>query len=155
MKLRLSEESAKILVRWCHVNLPKIQPLEKYNPSFAELISDRAQGNVYVFGGGSKNTIFHLDGWDCLYEYRAWHDSVHLQHNLDFSQESEMLVAQKLYEAALAMGMHGRDARLIRTDLEAHITHYYHWKKHPERQIALIRRALFVGVEEAVKRRCW
>ncbi len=159
MQARLSLGAGLILVQWCRKNLPRIEPLEKYSPTFKGLKEDRAQGKCYVFAGGSDDTIFHDPRGDwaghCLYEYRAWHDSVHLQYNLDFSYESELLLAACLENEALAMGMSAHDARLIKLDLQLHIKHYYMYNKHPENQVAMVNYALLYGIDKTLNERVW
>ncbi len=154
--MRLSSHDMLLLHTWCDASLPIITPLAKYNPSFEGLKLDRAEGKCYVFAGGSTDTIFHRElGGDCLYEYRAWHDSMHLLHNLDFSYESELKLAEVLHAAALAMGISTRGAGLIKLDLQLHIMHYYKHKQHPDDQLAMINHCLTHKSIDKTLQRIW
>lgn len=147
MKHWLSENDCILLIQWVQENLGVVIPLDWYNPTYEELLHHRStiQGAVIVFGGGSKNTIFHGYphlGDAVIHAYRAWHDSVHIANNLDFSQASENQLAWLLRYAAIDMGLSAEGAELIKLDLLLHIQHYYHHKQHPEDQIALVAEAV-------------
>ena len=75
---------------------------------------------------------------DTIWYYRAWHDTVHLLNNLDFSEKSEYLVARLQGKAALALGISKRDALLLELDIILHIKHYHKYKEHPEYQENMI-----------------
>ena len=134
--LKVSRETDRIIKQWCSDNLPKINALEKYNPPFEKLKEERANGVVNVFGGGSVNTIFN--DLDTTIYYRAWHDTMHLKYNKDFSKSSELFMAVAQEEEAILMGICPRDAELIKLDLHLHISYYYQHKKHPEFQHKMI-----------------
>lgn len=144
MTIKLKSETEDILSAWCVHHLPKIVPLDKYNPSFEELREQRSNGKCYVFAHGSSNTIFNRV--QSKLNYRAWHDTMHLWNNLDFSEEGEALVAvaQEDYAREI-MGICERDARLLRLDIELHIKHYHIHKTHPEYQTDMIIDYLLCG----------
>lgn len=120
------------------------------SPTTYETVRNQAKthGIYHVFSGGSTDTIFSERGYQ--YAYRAWHDSIHMAFELDFSKESELKVAKLQEEIALGEGIDARDARMLRLDLEAHIEYYYAKNEHPVRQIELIRDCLANGVEATV-----
>lgn len=105
-------------------------------------------GIYHVFSGGSTDTIFSERGYQ--YAYRAWHDSIHMAHGLDFSKESELLVARLQESIALKCGINPRDAKILRLDLEAHIYYYYAKGEHPVKQIELISDCLSNGLKETI-----
>jgi hypothetical protein len=112
----------------------------------------KAQADNYhifhVFNGGSTDTIFSDRKYQ--YAYRAWHDSLHMTMNWDFSKESELKVAKLQEKVALAWGIDARDAKMLRLDLEAHIEYYYAKGEHPDKQIELISDCLKYGVHAVV-----
>lgn len=48
-------------------------------------------GTQIVYAGGSEKTIYGDPVVN--YIFRAWHDRLHLRYNLDFSLESEIIIA--------------------------------------------------------------
>lgn len=120
------------------------------SPTSYEAVRAQAEryGIYHVFSGGSVDTVF--SGRAIQYAYRAWHDSIHLKYNIDFSMESELEVAELQEKIALAAGIDPRDAMILRLDLEAHIKYYYAKGEHPDRQIELITDCLANGVEATV-----
>jgi hypothetical protein len=144
MAIKLRLETEEILSAWCAHHLPEIVPLDKYNPSFEELVKQRMDDKCFVFAHGSSNTIFNRV--QSKLNYRAWHDTMHLRHCIDFSEEGEaaVAVAQETY-ARDVMGICERDARLLRLDIELHIKHYYIHRTHPEYQTDMIVDYLLCG----------
>jgi hypothetical protein len=142
--MKVSIETESILRKWCRTNIPTIQPLDVYLPSWEDFKAQRAAGKVYVFRHGSQNNIFSRR--ETIWYYRAWHDTIHLNTNNDFSEESEYRVAKNMeIQAVNTMGISQRDARLMRLDIELHIMHYHKWKEHPEYQQNLITDYLILG----------
>ena len=134
--MKVSLKTEQILKGWCLRNLPKVVPLDKYNPTNEQFKRDRADGNCFVFKNGSHNSIFTRR--DTIWYYRAWHDTIHLLNNLDFSEKSEYLVARLQRKAALALGISNRDALLLELDITLHIKHYHKYGEHPEYQENMI-----------------
>jgi hypothetical protein len=136
--VKLKPESNRLLEKWCLDNLPTIQPLPVYNPPMRQVIQEREYGVVHVFKGGAnyQNTIF--DSHHTIHCYRAWHDTLHIKHDLPFGGDSEFLLAAIQETEALEMGICPRDAFLIKVDLICHIEHYNRHKRHPEYQARLI-----------------
>lgn len=136
--MKITENTSQALRQWCRDNLPPIQPVAHYNPTFAELIQHREQGKVLVFNGGAatENTVF-LKPDDRFY-YRAWHDTIHIRQHLPLDHVSELKVARLQYTYALAAGIHPRDAELLVDDLYCHIRYHQTHGAHPEYQTALI-----------------
>lgn len=146
-KLVISQRLAKAFEQYVR-GLGKVQPLDWYNPSFEQLKIDRRNGNIFVFNGGSEHTIFDTEydaqRWTKMY-YRVWHDSMHIKHELDFSQDSERRLASILYHEVFKLLGVGYtdlsaqyDANLIKTDLLLHIAHYHKHKLHPDNQRAML-----------------
>lgn len=121
------------------------------SPVTYEAVRTQAEryGIYWVFGGGSDDTIFSCK--EVQLAYRAWHDSIHLRHELDFSKESELAVAKLQEIYALRAGMPERDAMLLRLDLEAHIEYHYAKGEHPVRQLELIADCMKHGVLPVVR----
>lgn len=115
-----------------------VHPLSEYDPEFEQMKEDHRSGTAYVFSGGEcEKTVFGGDK-DAQLVYRAWHDTLHIKYDLDFSQESELKVAQKIYDELLAAGCK-RSAELLSWDLMLHINYYYTHNKHPTRQLDMIK----------------
>jgi hypothetical protein len=127
-------------------NLGHVKGLAHYNPSFEELKADRSAGRVLVFNGGSTQTMFDASFWqqkEVILNYRAWHDSMHIKYNLDFSLESELKLSFLLtQEAERELGWSKHSALLVGLDLRLHIMHWHLYKKHPERQQEMLEHAL-------------
>ena len=136
--IALQHKSERILANWDLENLPFIEPLAKYNPTFEQLKEERKAGICRVFNGGARwyRTIFSCH--NMRYVYRAWHDSLHIKHNTPFDFKGELHIAAMQEKEAIALGIAPYDAKLLRLDLELHIRHYYQHKKHPEFQTRMI-----------------
>lgn len=144
--MKVSIDTENKLRDWCMHNLPKVQPIDVYLPSWGKFIKDRMAGKVYVFKHGSQNNIFTRR--ETIWYYRAWHDSMHLKYGLDFSETSEYQVARFMEHSAVdTLYISKRDARLMRLDIELHIMHYHKWKEHPEYQQDLIEDYLLLGTK--------
>ena len=128
----------KVLKEWCERNLSVVVPKDWFNPiNLEELKQSRKEsGKVFVYAHGSHNTIFndHETRW----YYRAWHDSLHIKHNLELGGDSELELAVVQEQELLKLGVSPWDAWLVRLDLELHIKHYQQHNKHPEYQGDLI-----------------
>ncbi len=134
----------KVLKEWCKRNLGEIVPLDKFNPlSLQELKDSRKDGKVYVFAHGSKHTIFNRQ--DTVLYYRAWHDSMHIKFDLDFSKDNELKIAELQAKELLKLGVTPWDAYLVMLDLKLHIEHYYLYKCHPEYQGDMVAHVLMQG----------
>ena len=144
--IQLYRQTEDILIQWCEDNLPPIEPLEAYNPPFETMQQHRKDGLCYVFRDGAQthNTIFNSR--KAIHAYRAWHDTIHCNYNLDFNYDGEMMVARLQKELAEEMGIERYDSKLLSLDSMLHIEHYYQWKKHPEYQSQMIRDRLARGL---------
>ncbi len=120
------------------------------SPTTFEAVKKQAEpyGIYHVFNGGSTDTMFSERKYQ--YAYRAWHDSIHMAHELDFSKESELLVARLQEKIALKHGINPRDAKILRLDLETHIYYYYAKGEHPVKQIELITDCLNNGLSATI-----
>lgn len=93
-----------------------------------------------VFNGGCENTIYSKP--EVNHAFRAWHDSVHLAENYDFSRGDEIRVGLCMMQQAR------RDTLLTQADIDAIVydvigqTEYY-W--HNGRKRFISNQALFVG----------
>lgn len=144
--MRVSIETEDKLRDWCRNNIPRVQPIDVYLPSWNEFRANREAGEVFVFKHGSQNNIFTRR--ETIWYYRAWHDSMHLKYGLNFSEASEYQVARFMeYNATEVLCTSSRDAKLMRLDIELHIKHYHKWKEHPEYQQDLITDYLLLGEE--------
>jgi len=120
------------------------------SPTSYEAVQKQASlyGIFHVFNGGSTDTIFSSRA--VQYAYRAWHDSLHLMKQWDFSHASELKVAILQEAVAISWGIDERDAKMLRLDLEAHIEYVYAKGEHPVNQIELIKDCLQNGVQATV-----
>ena len=136
--MKISSDTETILINWCNDNLPAIEPLDHYNPTFEKLKEQRKQGIVQVFKGGASywNTIFSCHAM--RYYYRAWHDSLHIITRTPFTFRGELYIAKMQNVIGRQLGICEKDAKLLELDLELHIRHYYQWGKHPEYQVQMI-----------------
>lgn len=150
MRVQLLEREVLSLRRWCKDNLPPIQPLDWYNPKYEQLVKDRASGKCYVFAHGSRSTIFDtstpesgdsplVPQVEAIHCYRAWHDTIHVQAGLAFTEPEELEVARLQRKIAQeVLGFTPHSALLLRLDLELHIQHYHRHRRHPDKQRAMI-----------------
>ena len=146
---QLSERTQQVIIDWCAANVPPLVPLKEYNPqTLAALIKDRKDGVAYVFVGGSSqgsNNIFTKNY--ALYCFRAWHDQIHINYNLDFSLDHELVVAALHEQEAIKMGISKEDAKLLSLDIDLHVRHLHKHGVHPEYQTQMISDYLVVGLE--------
>jgi len=130
----ISHSEACRLIDWVSDNVGPFQVMGKYNPSYAELQADRAAGTPKCFGGGSRNTMFAARDMmeaQVIWNYRIWHDSMHLRYNLDFSLESELKLSFLLEQEAYGeLHWSYHSARLVGLDLRLPIMQYHLWKQH-------------------------
>ena len=145
--IQLYRQTEDILLQWCEDNLPPIVPLEAYNPPFETMQAQRKDGLCYVFRDGAKthNTIF--SSRKAIHAYRAWHDTIHNDYNLDFNYDGEMMVARLQESLAKELGIQPCDALMLKLDTMLHIKHYYQWQEHPEYQAQMIRDYVDHGME--------
>lgn len=120
------------------------------SPTTFEAVKKQAEpyGIYHVFNGGSTDTIFSERKYQ--YAYRAWHDSIHLRQNLSFGVPNELKVAVIQEQIALACSVDAHDAKLLRLDLEAHISYLVAKGEHPVHQLDLIRDCMDNGIEATV-----
>lgn len=116
------------------------------SPTTFETVKKQAlpYGIYHVFNGGSTDTIFSERKYQ--YAYRAWHDSIHIMNDLDFSKHSELKVAKLQEQIALLHGVDAQDARTLKLDLQVHIEYYYARGEHPVNQVELIRDCITNGI---------
>lgn len=142
--LRLSKRTEEILLKLA----PKHFASED-SPTTYETVKKQAEtGTYHVFSGGSTDTIFSERKYQ--YAYRAWHDSIHLKHEIPFEMEDELQVARLQEHYALKAGVDPDDAMMLRYDLECHIRYYYAKGEHPNAQLDLIGDCLRNGINETV-----
>lgn len=142
--IKVSTTVDNVLKSWCSRNLGQIVPLDKFNPlTLEELKESRKDGKVRVYAHGSNNTVFNRD--ETKLYYRAWHDSMHIHFDLDFSRESELKIASLQAKELLKLGVTPWDAYVVMLDLKLHIEHYYLHKCHPEYQGDMIAHVIMQG----------
>ena len=84
-----------------------------------------------VWSGASDNTIFIDPSLNHL--FRAWHDSLHIQHNLDFTIQGELLTATiQIEQASRLVG--DRFATLIEAETRQQTLYYAEHGVFPEDQ---------------------
>lgn len=126
--MKLSNKTENFLLSNCPEFVAKLE-----SPNSYEAVKKQAATGLYiVFAGGSSDNIFSSD--NVRNAYRAWHDSIHISFNLDFSKESEFKVATLQKELALNSGVNERDAILMELDLSGHVAHFYKYNEHPDEQ---------------------
>lgn len=104
------------LIRWTgHGNLPGIDPLP-------------------VSGDFCEHTIWSRRSIN--YAFRAWHDALHIRHNLGFDFDSEIQVA-RIHQSKLTgqLGVFERDAkRLLWADTAGQSLYFERWGEFPVNQ---------------------
>lgn len=79
-----------------------------------------SRGRIRIYGGGSDHTIYGVNKVN--YAFRAWHDNLHLQHNLSFKPDDEIKLAQ--IHADMITGDY--EKQLIHADIAGQVKH---WQK--------------------------
>ena len=116
-------------------NAPGFYPTLQAPNSYTDL-KEWAEQNDYhalpmpVFSGGSEDTIYSTP--DINYAFRAWHDSIHLEQELDFTTNNELAVASIHYREVLKYGLENgyplgecvTAARLIYADVAGQVMYY-------------------------------
>lgn len=123
--------------RW-REKFPNIIVREVFDPSFSEVKDLHERGLPTVFEGGADPSNTVLGTKERMWYYRAWHDSLHIRYNLDFSIENELRIAEIQMVEACHLGASLNTAKLLRDDLYCHIMHLLHTDKHPDYQLDLI-----------------
>lgn len=143
--LKVSKYVDNILKDWCERNLPKIVPIDWFNPKTLDELKQARKNKDYVnvYMHGSSNTIFNRD---CTkHYYRAWHDTLHIKHNIPVGGKSEYTLAEIQEEELIKLGVNPWDAHLVKLDLILHIKHFEKYGKHPEYQGDLVANYLMFG----------
>ena len=84
--------------------------------------------NLVVYSGNCEDTIYSSP--EVNHSFRAWHDKLHLIHNLNFSREHELQVAAHHVEAL----DNPLDKALIWSDVAGQVEFYFKHKKFVENQ---------------------
>lgn len=90
-----------------------------------------------------------------IWAYRAWHDSMHLEYNLDFTQNSEVQLSYRLASEAVGLGWSPASCQLVRLDLYLHVRHWYLHHRHPENQRAMLQNYLLHHDFELTLQEVW
>lgn len=80
-----------------------------------------------VYDGGSDDTIF--GSREVNFAFRAWHDALHLENNLGFSQEDELTMAMLHCKELRLMGISEDDCDLMFNDVAGQVLYYYNSKE--------------------------
>lgn len=87
--------------------------------TFEELKEQCTTETISVYSGGCSKTIYSTP--EVNLAFRAWHDYVHLNSNLNFSKESEIEVAK----IQCAQCTNEEDKRLLWADIAGQVWYYY------------------------------
>jgi hypothetical protein len=102
-----------------------------YAPDTFETLS-RNIGGLVVWDGGSDNTIY--GDAKVNWAFRAWHDSLHLKLNADFSLEGETRVA--LEQARILGGYH---AEIVLAEVIGQAEYFAKHGEFPTNQVEFIK----------------
>ena len=100
-----------------------------------------------VYDGNCENTIFSSP--EINHAFRAWHDAVHLEHNLGFGFKDELKVARLHIAELRLLGITGLDADLVFNDVAGQIIFFY-WKKEYVKDQQKFHQHLFINGMEAI-----
>ena len=120
---------------------PKHHTSDKAPNSYSELMqysSDLEQGlSIPVYSGDSDNTIYGSAAIN--YAFRAWHDRIHIEHKLDFSEQAELSVAEIQYNELIENGVNKNQAFIILCDIVGQVRYYFKYKKYVINQLGFIK----------------
>ena len=100
--------------------------------SYSGLIRGAMKGIFLVYDGASSNTIYvdpHVN-----HAFRAWHDSLHLEHDLTFSLADELQMAE-LHRNAIEGSF---EKALIYADVAEQVRFWYTNRKYVDNQRAFV-----------------
>lgn len=101
-------------------------------------------GRLPVFDGGCENTIYPDARTN--HAFRAWHDSIHLANDYDFSRKDEIRIGLIHMQQARRAGLSQRDQDMLIADTIGQIEYYEKYGKYVENQVAFVGNVLKFGL---------
>lgn len=80
------------------------------------------QDSLPVYDGGCENSVYDTPYLNHC--FRAWHDSLHLELDLDFSLKSELKIALAHRDEIRDLGLSTRDQDIVVADVAAQALYY-------------------------------
>jgi len=106
-----------------------------------------------VYNGGCDRTIYSSPNVN--YAFRAWHDGIHIAHELDFSPagEQQVLAVSHAHMAqhAKRYGLVAEDFAAITADILGQVMYYQKHGKYVDDQQAFVTRCLEQGILKAIE----
>lgn len=101
-----------------------------------------------IFSGGCEQTIYSSP--ENNHTFRAWHDTIHLQHGLDFSREGELAAAKEHYRELLAVGAPFEVRYTILADTAGQFLYHEKNGRHVINQRRFVEACLHHGIETVI-----
>lgn len=102
-----------------------------------------------VYDGGCENTIYGAPEYN--YMFRAWHDSLHLRHDLDFSVKGELRTALRHQTALMQVGAPVDVRRAFWADTAGQVQYNEITGEFPTNQVNFVRLYLGIGKDALLK----
>lgn len=101
-----------------------------------------------VFSGGCEHTIYTCPENNIT--FRAWHDTIHLRHGLDFSRDGELTAAKEHYRELLAIGAPFEVRYTILADTAGQFLYHEKHGQHVINQRRFVDACLHHGIETVI-----
>lgn len=121
---------------------------EKTTNSFKEFKQEVENNNgmMIISSEGCEKTIYGNAYLNIL--ARAWHDEIHLAHNLDFSMKDEFLVSDiqsgQLRNSTEDVQLGDDMATIIELDIKGQVIYYDRYKEFVDNQLLFVKRLFIV-----------
>jgi len=111
-------------------------------PSTFQELNASKTATLTVWTGASQGTVWGLESSN--WHFRAWHDSIHLRHQFDFSKSGELKATEvQCVEASRLVG--DSFASIIEAEVKGQVEHFEKFGRFPENQLEFILEYLRTG----------
>lgn len=121
--------------------------------TLADLQAWKAQAQpgepIPVFDGGCDRTIFSSPAVN--HAFRAWHDSLHLEHGFGFDKPGEYGIAGLHAELAAAAGLDAFDQRALLFEVFGQFNYAEVFGEFPTDQALFVGRCFGLGIRGAIR----
>lgn len=91
---------------------------------------------IPIYSGGSGKTIYGDKNTN--YDFRAFHDMIHITYNLTFKKNDEFLVGAIQAVKLMQSGASVNDSMLVFADVIGQVKYYFKYNKFVDNQIGFI-----------------
>lgn len=100
--------------------------------------------SIPVYSGGCEYTIYSTDEANHL--FRAWHDRLHLRHNLGFKKADEIKVSELHCSTLRAVGAPYNVVKAMEADVEGQVRYYDETQEYVVNQLEFVADCLKYGI---------